>query len=70
MSILPSEISCLSVAEKFELLEAIWEDLAAQAPSALSDEQSAELDRRIAGYEQAPDAVIPWEYVKADLFKK
>jgi putative addiction module component (TIGR02574 family) len=37
---------------------------------ALSEEQLAELDRRMAKYEQDPIAVVPWEQIKADLFKK
>jgi putative addiction module component (TIGR02574 family) len=69
MSMLPSQISSLSVAEKFELLDALWQDIEAHTP-ALSDEQSAELDRRMAKYEQDPSAVIPWEQVKADLFRR
>jgi len=69
MSTLPSQISGLSVAEKFELLDALWQDIEAHPPT-LSDEQSAELDRRMTRYEQEPSAVIPWEQVKADLFKQ
>lgn len=67
MTNLPAEISRLSVADKFELLDAIWEDLAVHAPAALSEEQSAELDRRVARYEQNPSAVVPWEAIKAGL---
>lgn len=37
---------------------------------ALTDEQRAELDRRIAKYEQNPSDVIPWEEVRARLLKK
>ena len=69
MSTLPSQISDLSIAEKYELLDALWEDIEAHAPE-LTDEQTAELDRRIAKYEQDPSAVIPWEQVKADLFNR
>jgi putative addiction module component (TIGR02574 family) len=69
MSILASQISALSVAEKFELLDALWQDIEAHAP-AVSEDQRAELDRRMAKYEQDPSAVIPWERVKADLFKQ
>ncbi len=58
MSVLPSEIKNLSVDEKCELLDALWQDIEAQRP-ALSDEQVAELDRRMAHYEQEPSAVIP-----------
>ena len=66
----PINISSISVAEKFELLDAIWEDLAAQAPAALSEEQATELDRRVAKYEQNPNAVVSWESVKAKSFKQ
>jgi hypothetical protein len=41
---LPSNISSLSDAEKFELLDAIWADLEAHA-STLSSEQEEELVR-------------------------
>ena len=70
MANLPTEISSLSVAEKFDLLDALWEDLAVQAPDALSHAQMEELDRRVASYEENPGDVIPWEQVKADLFKQ
>jgi putative addiction module component (TIGR02574 family) len=66
MNTLPSQISGLSVAEKFDLLDALWEDIEAQAP-ALSEEQTAELDRRMAKYQRDPSIAIPWEQVKADL---
>lgn len=36
----------------------------------LTDAQRAELDQRIARYEQNPSDVIPWEQIKAGLFKK
>ncbi|ADW68816.1 addiction module protein [Granulicella tundricola] len=68
MSTLPSQISDLSIAEKVELLGALWEDIEAHAP-ALSDEQEAELDRRVAEYERNPSDVIPWEQLRAELFK-
>lgn len=70
MANLPAEISRLSVADKFELLDAIWEDLATHAPAELSEEQSAELDRRVARYERNPSSVVPWEAIKTDLLKQ
>jgi len=36
----------------------------------LTDAHRAELDYRIAQYEQGPSDVIPWEQVRAGLFKK
>ena len=65
---LQNQIGALSVAEKVELIDALWESLEAQVP-ALTDEQRAELDYRIASYENNPHNVIPWEEVKAGLRK-
>jgi putative addiction module component (TIGR02574 family) len=69
MSNLQNEIGSLSAAEKFELLDVLWESLEADTP-ALTDEQRAELDYRVAKYEQNPSDVIAWEQVRAGLFKK
>jgi putative addiction module component (TIGR02574 family) len=69
VSDLRSQISSLSTAEKAELLDAVWESLEADA-AALTDEQRAELDRRIAYHERNPSDVIPWEQIRARLLKK
>jgi putative addiction module component (TIGR02574 family) len=69
MSDLRNQINSLSPAEKAELLDTLWESLEADSVS-LTDAQRAELDYRIARHEQNPSNVIPWEQVKADLFKK
>jgi putative addiction module component (TIGR02574 family) len=66
---LRSQIDSLSAAEKAELLDAVWESLEADAAS-LTDAQRAELDDRIARHEKNPSDVIPWEQVRASLFKK
>jgi putative addiction module component (TIGR02574 family) len=54
---------------KVELLDAVSESLEADALP-LTEAQRAELDYRIARHEQNPSDVIPWEQVKADLFRK
>jgi putative addiction module component (TIGR02574 family) len=69
MSDLLHQINSLSAAEKAELLDAVWESLEADAVS-LTDAQRAELDHRIARHERNPSDVVPWEQVKAGLFKK
>jgi putative addiction module component (TIGR02574 family) len=69
MATLPNNISRLTPAEKFELLDALWEDLEIHAPS-ISPEQAEELDRRIKAYENNPSAVTAWEQVKAGLPKR
>jgi putative addiction module component (TIGR02574 family) len=67
---LQNQIGSLSPAEKIELIDALWESLEADAPAALTDEQRAEMDYRVARYQSNPSDVIPWEQVKAALFKK
>ena len=69
MSDLRNEIGNLSTAEKFELLDVLWESLEADGVS-LTDTQRDELDDRLMQYERNPDEVIPWEQVRAGLFKK
>jgi putative addiction module component (TIGR02574 family) len=62
-------IEGLSVAEKIDLLDVLWESLEAdEAP--LTGAQRAELDYRIARHKQNPSDVIPWEQVRTGLFKK
>jgi putative addiction module component (TIGR02574 family) len=64
-----SQINSLSAAEKAELLDTVWKSLEADALS-LTDAQRAELDYRITRHGQNPSDVIPWERVRAALFKK
>jgi putative addiction module component (TIGR02574 family) len=69
MSDLREQIYSLSPAEKADLLDTVWESLEADAVS-LTDAQRAELDYRISRHEQNPSDVIPWQQVRAGLFKK
>jgi len=69
MNDLRNQIENLSTAEKAELLDVVWESLEADAAS-LTESQRAELDYRIERHEKNPSDVIPWEQVRASLFKK
>jgi len=69
MGDLRDQIESLSPSEKAELLDTVWESLEADSLS-LTDEQRAELDYRISRHEQNPSNVVPWEQVRAGLFKK
>jgi putative addiction module component (TIGR02574 family) len=69
MSDLRDQINNLSAAEKAELLDTVWQSLGADA-ALLTDAQRSELDHRIARHEQNPSDVIPWQQIRAGLFKK
>ena len=60
------EIKKLSVPERLELLEKVWDSLAgSQDAVPLTDAQRDEIDRRLRHLEQSPDSVESWEQVKA-----
>lgn len=63
-----SEILKLSVAERIQLVEDIWDSIAAEPESVpLTPEQIAELDRRLADAEASPATGKSWAEVKARL---
>jgi len=62
------EIEQLSVAERVELAEEIWDSIAAtpeQLP--LTEAQRQELDRRLTLHEREPARATPWEEVRTKL---
>jgi len=61
----------LPLAERIELIEALWESITQEGyEPQLTVEQAAELDRRQEAHRLDPDAVVPWETIKRDLLKK
>ena len=65
---LPADILGLPIAERIELVELIWNSIAAEETSfELSDAHKAELDRRLAARKSRPETGKPWEEVKQRL---
>ena len=60
----------LSVSERIQLVEDIWDSIAIEAPESigLSQSQKLELDRRVAAHRADPTTAIPWEQVRSKLF--
>ncbi|HKG24184.1 MAG TPA: addiction module protein [Thermomicrobiales bacterium] len=68
MTALRDEILKLSVVERLQLVEEIWDSLTEEASDMpLSDELKRELDRRLALHRANPESAIPWEHVRAEL---
>ena len=65
MSTQLSDILQMSVAERIQLVEDIWDSIAA-VPEALTltEAERAELDRRLAAYAQNPTEGISWDELK------
>ena len=63
--LLKVEISQLSIAERIQLAEDLWDSiLERQDELPLTDAQKQELDRRLESYQQDPTAGSTWEEVK------
>jgi len=65
-----SEIFELSVAERIQIVEDIWDSIAAKPDEfPLSDDDRAELDRRLLSHEKNPDDGTSWEDLRERLIK-
>ena len=60
-----ANVLSLSIPERIQLVEDIW-DTIAEVPEEvrLTDEQKAELDRRLDAYHRNPDEGSPWGMVR------
>jgi putative addiction module component (TIGR02574 family) len=59
-------IDRMSVEDRFSLAEAIWESIVREVEQEpLTEAQRQELERRLADSIARPDAVTPWEVIKA-----
>ena len=60
----------LSVSERIQLVEDIWDSIAAEAQITveLSQAQKAELHRRVAAHRADPSTAVPWEQARSKLF--
>lgn len=68
MSTQLADILELPIKERIKLVEDIWDSIAA-VPEAvkLTDEQMAEIERRLEDYRKNPGNVIPWEEARERL---
>ncbi len=61
----------LPISERIQFVEDIWDSIAEETTTSpqLASEQRAELHRRYADHQADPSSGIPWEQVRAALFK-
>jgi putative addiction module component (TIGR02574 family) len=73
---LRDQVMQLPAEERLELITELWESihpphsLRPGEPFVLTEEQMAELDRRLAEHEQHPERGEPWELVGARLWAR
>ena len=66
MNDLIPELARLSPRQRLDLIEALWESLD-DRDVPVTEAQRAELDRRIAGFEQDREKGISWDQLGAEL---
>lgn len=66
-----ANILSLSISERIQLVGDIW-DTVAEMPEevTLTDEQKAEIDRRLDAYHQNPDEGSPWGVVRDRIISR
>ena len=65
------ELLKLSVAERIQLVEDLWDSIAADPENVpLSESQLKELRRRLAEHRANPDSAVPWEEVRRRLYER
>ncbi len=62
----------LSVTERIQLAEDIWDSIAVDSPDAvqLTSAQREEIQRRLQAHDTDPSTAVPWEQVRSELFKR
>ena len=66
------EFLTLSVAERIQLAEDIWDSIAAEAPesTALTPAQLQAVQARVQEHDLNPQTAVPWDQVRAELFQR
>jgi putative addiction module component (TIGR02574 family) len=69
-SAITTECLKLSVTERIQLVEDLWDSVANEAPASvvLTAAQSSELHTRLAAHRGNPESAISWEHVRSNLF--
>jgi len=63
-----NDILNLSISERIQLVEDIWDSIATVPESLqLTEDQKAELDRRLDDYHKDPEQGAPWDTVRVRL---
>jgi putative addiction module component (TIGR02574 family) len=63
--------SQLSVDERLELIDRLWESVARDAPERLepTPDEEAEIERRSEELRAHPELAVPWDTARADILK-
>lgn len=67
---LRDEAVSLPAADRLQLIEALWDSLPEEAMPPLTEEWSAEIQRRSARYDAGEGESVPWERIRAEAMRR
>jgi len=72
MSTIIEDVKKLPISLRIQLVEDIWDSIAAESPASLSltDTERDELHRRKDAHKDDPSSSIPWEKIRSKLFNE
>jgi putative addiction module component (TIGR02574 family) len=67
-----TDFNLLSIAERIQLVEDIWDSIAAETSEslAITPAQRAEIQRRLAEHDAEPSSAVPWDSVRSELLQR
>ena len=65
-----ADASHLPIADRIQLIEALWDTVPADSLPPLTDEWREEIRRRSAEYESGSVQTVPWEQIRADALRR
>lgn len=65
-----ADAGSLPVADRIQLIEALWDTVPADSVPSLSDEWRVEIQRRSAEYDSGLVQTTPWEQVRNDALRR
>jgi putative addiction module component (TIGR02574 family) len=64
------ELMELAPEERIQLAEDLWDSIAVEEVPPLTEEQMAEMDRRLVEHERDPSSALPWADVRKRLWSR
>lgn len=65
-----ADASRLPIAERIQLIEALWDTVPDDTLPPLSEEWLAEIQRRSAEFDAGAVRTVPWEEIRADALRR
>lgn len=65
-----ADASLLPVADRIQLIDALWDTLPAESLPPLSEQWTAEIRRRSAEFDAGAVETVPWEQIRAEALRR